>query len=127
MLKDRSTHTTLPCSDLERAKVFYSEKLGLEPESVQPGGVFYTSPDGSRFLLFQSGGAPSGSHTQMGWRVPDIHAEVAELKGRGVRFEDYDFPGFDRQTSVAQTGPVQSAWFKDSEGNLLGIVQLPAE
>jgi catechol 2,3-dioxygenase-like lactoylglutathione lyase family enzyme len=125
MLKDHPTHTTLPCSDLERARAFYADKLGLEPTREDPGGLVFDHPKGSRFLLFQSGGAASGDHTQMGWRVDDIKAEVADLKSRGVRFEEYDFPGFDRQTSVAQTGPNLAAWFKDSEGNLLGIVQLP--
>jgi catechol 2,3-dioxygenase-like lactoylglutathione lyase family enzyme len=125
MLKDSPTHTTLPCSDLERARAWYADKLGVEPTDESPAGLTYEGPHGSRYFLFQSGGAPSGDHTQMGWRVGDIMAEVADLKSRGVRFEEYDFPGFDRATSVAQTGPIQSAWFKDSEGNLLGIVQLP--
>jgi catechol 2,3-dioxygenase-like lactoylglutathione lyase family enzyme len=125
MLKDSPTHTTLPCSDLERARAWYSDKLGLEPSEESPAGLTYTGPNGSRYFLFQSGGTPSGDHTQMGWRVGDIVSEVADLKSRGVRFEEYDFAGFDRATSVAQTGPIQSAWFKDSEGNLLGIVQIP--
>ena len=125
MLKDHPTHTTIPCQDLDRARSYYSDTLGLEPTEDSPAGVTYEHAGGSRFFLFQSGGAPSGDHTQMGWRVQDIVAEVADLKTRGVHFEEYDFPGFDRATSVAQTGPIQSAWFKDSEGNLLGLVQLP--
>jgi catechol 2,3-dioxygenase-like lactoylglutathione lyase family enzyme len=124
MLNDHPTHTTLPCSDLDRARTFYAEKLGLEPTQVNAGGLVYDHPSGSRFLLFQSGGVASGDHTQIGWRVRDINAEVADLKSRGVRFEEYDFPGFNRQTSVAQTGSSLAAWFKDSEGNLVGIVQL---
>jgi catechol 2,3-dioxygenase-like lactoylglutathione lyase family enzyme len=127
MLKDNPTHTTLPCSDLDRARAWYAEKLGVEPSQESPAGLTYEGPGGSRYFLFQSGGAPSGEATQMGWRVKDIVGEVKELKTRGVHFEDYDFPGFDHATSVAQTGPIQSAWFKDSEGNLIGIVQLPEE
>jgi catechol 2,3-dioxygenase-like lactoylglutathione lyase family enzyme len=127
VLADWPVHTTLPCSDHERAKRFYSGKLGLSPSTEQPGAAFYEAPGGSRFLLFASSGSASGTHTQMGWRVSDIDAEVRGLKDRGVRFEEYDFPGFDKQTSIAQTGPIRSAWFKDSEGNLLGLVQLPAE
>ena len=61
----------------------------------------------------------------MGWTVDDIEAEVSELKTRGVAFETYDFPGFDPTTSIATTGALKSAWFQDSEGNLLGLVQLP--
>jgi len=124
MLSNASYHATLPCSDFDRAKRFYAEKLGLTPKEELPGGAFYEGRDGTRFLLFPSSGAASGSHTQMGLRVNDIEAEVRELKGRGLQFEEYDFPGFDKATSIAQTGDVRSAWFKDSEGNLIGVAQL---
>ena len=123
MLKDHPVHTTLPATDLARAKAFYAEKLGLTPVEEHPGGAFYEC-GGRRFLLFPSGGAASGTHTQMGFNVADIEAEVRDLRERGVEFEDYDFPGFDRQTGIARHGVVRSAWFKDSEGNLLGVVQL---
>lgn len=123
MLANAVYHATLPCSDFDRAKAFYADKLGLTPESDVPGGAFYESK-GTRFLLFPSGGVASGTHTQLGFNVDDIAATVSELKGRGVKFEEYDFPAFDKATSIATTGDVQSAWFKDSEGNLLGIVQL---
>jgi catechol 2,3-dioxygenase-like lactoylglutathione lyase family enzyme len=124
MLKDHPIHATIPCSDFARAKAFYADRLGLTPAEEQPGGAFYTGPNGSRFLLYPSGGAASGAHTQMGWSVDDIEAEVRDLKQRGVEFEAYDFPGFDKQTSISDAGPVRAAWFTDSEGNLLGIVQL---
>ena len=124
MLQDAPVHTTLPCQDLERARRFYSEKLGLEPASEEPAGLFYET-GGTRFLLFPSSGRASGDHTQMGFRVQDMEATVQGLKERGLAFEQYDFPGFDRETSIATTGAVRSTWFKDSEGNLLGIVQLP--
>ena len=125
MLANVTYHATLPCSDFERAKAFYADKLGLTPESDVHGGAFYES-NGTRFLLFPSAGAASGTHTQLGIRVDDIAAAVNELKQRGVQFEDYDFPGFDKATGIATAGPVQSAWFKDTEGNLVGIVQLSA-
>jgi catechol 2,3-dioxygenase-like lactoylglutathione lyase family enzyme len=124
MLTDARFHTTLPCTDFDRAKQFYADKLGLRPTEEQPGGAFYEGRDGTRFFLFPSSGKASGGHTQMGFLVADVEAEVRDLKQRGVQFEEYDFPGFDKATSVATTGPVRSAWFKDSEGNLLGVVQL---
>ena len=124
MLTGVPTHTTLPVEDPARAKAFYSEKLGLEPVSEAQGGNFYEA-GGARFLLYPTAGRPSGAHTQMGFAVKDIEATVAALKERGVAFNEYDFPGFDKTTSIAQTGPVRAAWFTDSEGNLLGIVQLP--
>ena len=123
MLDNANYHATLPASDFARAKAFYADKLGLTPESDEPAGAFYES-NGTRFFLFPSGGVASGTHTQLGFSVDDIAATVAALKQRGVQFEDYDFPGFDKATSIATTGPVRSAWFKDTEGNLLGIVQL---
>ena len=124
MLKDQPTHATLPCQDLERARRFYSQKLGLEPAAENPGGLMYEGPDGSHFLLFQSGGAATGGHTQMGFRVTNIEAEVKDLRSNGVDFEEYDFPGFDRATRIATNPTNRAAWFKDSEGNLIGIVQL---
>lgn len=123
MLVDHPAHTALPAQDLERAKQFYSEKLGLTPDSEAPGGVFYRCGKDSGFLVFPSGGIASGTHTQMGWTVDDIEAEVSALKARGVVFEEYDSENLKTVNSVATPGPVKVAWFKDSEGNLLGLVQ----
>lgn len=123
MLKDCPTHATLPAVDLARARAFYEETLGIEPASVSPGGVFYRAA-GTRFLVFPSAGASSGTHTQMGFATDDIEADVADLRSRGVRFESYDMDGFDKATLIFTGGPIRSAWFRDSEGNLLGIVQL---
>lgn len=121
MLADLSPHTTLPVQDLDRARAFYADKLGLTPTTEAPGGLFYEFPNG-RFVLFPTSGQPSGSHTQMGWAVDDIDAEVAALRERGVEFEHYD--GLTGEDGIAQTGPNRAAWFKDSEGNLIGVVQL---
>lgn len=123
MLSDARYDTALPCSDLERAKAFYAEKLGLTPTGEQPAGLIYEGGDGTLFLLFPSGGSASGSHSQMAFVVADLDAEVRDLKQRGVQFEEYDFPGFDKETGIAQTGEDRGGWFKDSEGNLLGIIQ----
>jgi catechol 2,3-dioxygenase-like lactoylglutathione lyase family enzyme len=124
MLTNARTHTTLPVEDPARAKAFYADKLGLEPVSEAPAGNFY-EVGATRFLLFPTQGRPSGAHTQMGFVVDDIEVTVAALKERGVEFEEYDFSDFDKTTSIAQTGPVRAAWFKDSEDSLLGVVQLP--
>ena len=130
MLKDSSVATRLPARDLDRARKFYSDKLGLEPIEQRPGGLLYRSGN-SYFVLFESAGEASGSHTQMGWEVDDIEATVAELKARGVVFEEYDLPGlktFDGIAEIAGNYPgkgvgEKGSWFKDSEGNLLGIGQ----
>jgi catechol 2,3-dioxygenase-like lactoylglutathione lyase family enzyme len=120
MLSSASIYPTIPADDLNRAEAFYRDRLGLEPTIRLPGAYFYEIGV-SRFLLFASTGAASGSHTQMGFRVADIDAEVAQLKARGLEFEEYS----NTVDGVATNGPVRSAWFKDSEGNLLGIAQLP--
>jgi catechol 2,3-dioxygenase-like lactoylglutathione lyase family enzyme len=125
MLSDHPVHPTLPASDLDRANKFYAEKLGLTPDSETPAGLFYRAGT-TRFLLFPSGGSASGTHTQMGWTVDDIEAEVSTLKARGLVFEEYDYPSLKTVNGIADRGDVKSAWFKDSEGNLHGIVQFVA-
>jgi catechol 2,3-dioxygenase-like lactoylglutathione lyase family enzyme len=123
MLANLEVHATIPASDLERAKRFYAEKLRFTPASETPGGLIYQCK-GSWFLLYPSQGAGTAQHTVAGWATDDIEAEVAELKARGVVFEEYDMPNFKTVNGIATTGPNRAAWFKDSEGNILGIVQL---
>jgi catechol 2,3-dioxygenase-like lactoylglutathione lyase family enzyme len=130
MLEDTKVATRLPAQDLERARAFYSEKLGLEPAEERPGGLLYRC-GGTEFALFESAGEPSGAHTQMGWEVEDIEATVAELRDRGVVFEEYDLPGLTTVNGIADIeGNYPSkgrgergAWFRDSEGNMLGVGQ----
>jgi catechol 2,3-dioxygenase-like lactoylglutathione lyase family enzyme len=121
--------TRLPAQDLDRARAFYAEKLGLEPAEQRPGGLLYRCATGT-FALFESAGAPSGTHTQMGWEVDDIEATVAELRSRGVVFEEENLPGstVDGITTVSGNYPSKgtgerAVWFRDSEGNMLGIGQ----
>jgi catechol 2,3-dioxygenase-like lactoylglutathione lyase family enzyme len=130
-LRDGDVATRLPAQDLDRARAFYAEKLGLEPVEERPGGLRYECGSG-QFALFESAGAASGSHTQMGWKVDDIDAVVAELRGRGLVFEEFDVPGLrtvggiaDVEGNYPSAGGVgeRAAWFRDSEGNLLGIGQ----
>ena len=123
MLADRPIHTTLPATDLERAKRFYAEKLGLTPESELPGGLLYRCGRDTRFSLFPSQGEALGTYTQAIWLVDDVESEVAALKARGVVFEEYDTPEVKTVKSVATIGQSKGAWFKDSEGNLLALGQ----
>jgi catechol 2,3-dioxygenase-like lactoylglutathione lyase family enzyme len=131
MLEQGDVATRLPAQDLERARRFYAEKLGLEPIEERPGGLRYRCRRGE-FALFQSAGAASGDHTQMAWEVDDLEATVRELRGRGVVFEQFDLPGLRTVDGIAEVegnypskGGVgeKAAWFRDSEGNLLGIGQ----
>ncbi len=123
MLSDLKIHPTIPAADMERAKKFYKEKLELEPKSEHPGGLIYET-GGVEFLLFPSKNAGSNPSTYAGWRTDDIEATIKELKDRGVVFEEYDTPSYKTVNSVATFGKTKSAWFKDSEGNTLGIVQM---
>jgi catechol 2,3-dioxygenase-like lactoylglutathione lyase family enzyme len=116
-------YAALPATDLERAKRFYTDKLGLTPESDGPDGLFYRCGGGTRFLVFPSGGTASGTHTQMTWNTTGIEAAVAELKARGVDFEEYDTPEVKTINGVATLGQSKGAWFKDSEGNMLALGQ----
>lgn len=122
----------LPAQDLERARRFYSECLGLEPAEERPGGLRYFC-GGTEFVVYQSTGASPGTFTQGGFAVDDLDATMAALRARGVVFEEYDAPGFTTVDGVAAidgqypssgaTGE-RAAWFHDSEGNLLGIGEL---
>lgn len=112
----------LPAQDLDRARAFYSEKLGLDPVDERPGGLLYRV-GGCEFALFASTGAPSGTHTQMGFEVPDIEATVAELSARGVVFEGPIAEVEGNYPSKRSSGE-RATWLRDSEGNLLGVGEL---
>lgn len=121
--------TRLPARDLDRARRFYAERLGLEPVDERPGGLLYRCGT-TEFVLFTSTGSSPGTFTQMALTVEDIEAVVAELRGRGVTFEDVDAPGFRTEDGIAEIAGnypskgargERAAWFRDSEGNLLGI------
>ncbi|MEU9591746.1 VOC family protein [Streptomyces sp. NPDC048219] len=121
--------TRLPAQDLDRARRFYAERLGLRPVDERPGGLLYRCA-GADFVLFRSTGSSPGTFTQMAFEVDDIETVVAGLKQRGVVFEEVDAPGFRTRDGIAEVeGNYPSkgargergAWFRDSEGNLLGI------
>ena len=125
---DRSIiEARIPTQDLARARAWYAEKLGLEPAEEREGGLRYEGRAGV-FCLFASAGASNGSFTQLGFYVDDIEATVAELKRRGVVFEEY--PGcVDSIMYVEGNYPSKgsgerAAWFRDSEGNMLGVAQV---
>ena len=131
VLEDGKVATRIPVRDLQRSRKFYAEKLGLEPSEERPGGLLYRCSEGE-FALFESAGAASGDHTQMGWEVEDIEATVEQLRARGVVFEEYDFPGLKTVNGIAEIegnypskGGVgeRAAWFRDVDGNLFGIGQ----
>ena len=120
MFKDRPVFTTLPVTDPARARRFYAEKLGLTP--TEPDGDFFECGDGTRFVISKMGSKPGG-HTQMAFVVEDIARSLRELTAKGVVFEDYDYPTLKTVNGVFDAGDLKSAWFKDSEGNMIGLMQ----
>jgi catechol 2,3-dioxygenase-like lactoylglutathione lyase family enzyme len=131
VLNSGSVATRLPAQDLDRARRFYADILGLQPVDERPGGLLYRCGTGE-FAVFESAGTSPGTFTQMAWEVDDIEATVAELTQRGVVFEEVDLPDLTTVGGIAEvTGNYPSkgargeraAWFRDSEGNLLGIGQ----
>lgn len=122
--------TKLPAQDLDRARAFYRDKLGLTPVEEREGGLRYLCMAGE-FHLFLSTGAASGESTQIGFEVEDIDAAVADLRARGVVFEEIDAPGFGVLNGIIEVednypskgSGERGAFFRDSEGNLLALGQ----
>ncbi len=131
MLSNPRVAARLPYQDLDRARRWYAETLGLEPAEERPGGLLYRLRGGGEFGLYSSTGASPGTFTQMGFEVDDLDETVAEMKRRGVVFEEVDIRGLETTDGIAyiegnypsKGRDDRAAWFHDSEGNLLGIGQ----
>lgn len=121
----------LPAQDLERARRWYADKLGLEPVEERPGGLRYLV-GGCEFALYQSQGESDGSFTQIGFTVADIDGAVKYLRARGVKLEEYDQGPFRTESGIAtivgnypsKGAGERACWFHDSEGNLIGMGQI---
>ncbi len=111
-------YAKLPAQDLERARTFYRDRLGIEPFAETPGHLYFDVA-GTRFMIFLSTGAPSGDHDQLGFVVANLAEEVDALRRRGVAFVDNELT----TNQIADFGPVRAAWFNDSEGNLLNLIE----
>ena len=127
MYGNTALHPVLPASDLDRAKRWYSEKLGLEPVREDKYGGAEYEIGGSMFLVYQSEFAGTNNATAAGFRVDNFDAAVAELRSAGVVFEDVDFGEFGSTVDGVLTMPGstdKAAWFKDSEGNILSVSKM---
>ncbi len=127
MFGNVAMHPVLPASDLERAKRWYSEKLGLEPvREDEYGGAEYES-GGRRFLVYTTELAGTNQATAAGFLVDDFDEAIATLRANGVVFENVDFGEFGSTVDGVITSPDgkdKAAWFKDSEGNILSLVSI---
>jgi predicted enzyme related to lactoylglutathione lyase len=123
MLADSPVVAVVAVRDLDGAKEFYGEVLGLRPSGVEePGGVLYTCAPGSQILVYQSGYAGSNKATAASWQVDDLEGEISALQEKGVKFEEYDIPDIERVGVIHTTGNLRAAWFTDPEGNILNLV-----
>jgi catechol 2,3-dioxygenase-like lactoylglutathione lyase family enzyme len=123
MLQSAPLYAYIPARDVERARRFYEQKLGFKPGREQAGGVVYEFGGGTGCFLYPTPNAGTSKASQAFWQVRDIEREVAELKSRGVVFEDYDMPGQKSPSGVITAGGAKAAWFRDSEGNIMAIIQ----
>ena len=126
MVGDLDVHATIPASDIERARLFYEEKLDLKAVAILTDGSLLYRCDQSSFLLYPSMYAGSAKNTAMEWTTDNIERDVEELRKRGVVFEEYDLPGVKTVNGIAEFAGDKSAWFKDSEGNILAFGQVEA-
>ena len=123
MLRNYPIGATIPAADIARARKFYEETLGLVPERVAPDGVSYES-GGTRFFVYPSQFAGTGKQTVASWEVDDLDKVATDLRDRGIKFEQYDFPGLKTDANgIATFGDGRGFWFKDTEGNILSVLQ----
>ena len=123
MLQNSPLYSYIPAQDVQRARAFYERTLGFKPKIELHGGVVYEFAKGTACFLYPTPNAGTSQASQAFWEVDDIEREVAELKARGVVFENYDMPGDKSPSGVVTSGGAKAAWFKDSEGNILAIIQ----
>ena len=123
MLQNSPFYAYIPARDVARARRFYEEKLGLKPKQEAAGGVIYEFARGTACFLYPTPNAGTSRASQAFWQVDDIEREVEELERRGVKFEEYEMPDMKRDGRIYSGGGARAAWFKDSEGNILAIIQ----
>lgn len=122
MLSTAPIRAYIPASNVARARRFYEQTVGLTPKMDYAGGVIYEC-GGTEVFLYPTKNAGTSKASQAFWQVNDVEAEVSELKARGVTFEEYDLPGVTMKNNIATAGGAKTAWFKDTEGNILAISQ----
>src|SRR5947207_6037591 len=123
MLQNSPMYAYIPAKDVARARRFYEQLLGFKPKEERGGGVVYEFGNRTACFLYPTPNAGTSKASQAFWQVDDVEAEVSELKKRGITFEEYDMPGLKTKNGIASGGGAKTAWFKDTEGNILAIVQ----
>jgi predicted enzyme related to lactoylglutathione lyase len=120
MLTKAMMTTMLPVSDMDRATMFYTQKLGLHQRAATPdGGRILDAGNGNAIGLMPAEVGAQSKHTVLSFEVTDLAREMRDLEDHGVHFEDYDLPGLKTVDHIADMGGERAAWFIDSEGNIL--------
>ena len=122
MLQNAPMYSYIPAKDVARARKFYEEKLGFKPKEVTAGGVVYEFGQSTACFLYPTPNAGTSKASQAFWKVEDIEKEVADLTARGVKFEKYDMPEMDEH-GITTAGGAKAAWFRDTEGNIMALIQ----
>ena len=123
MLHDYPMYAYIPARDMARARQFYEQKVGLKPAQEVNGGVAYEFAKGTACFLYPTPNAGTSQASQAFWSVDDVDALITRLKARGIVFEDYDMPGEKSPAGAVIAGGAKAAWFKDSEGNIMALIQ----
>ncbi len=123
MLQNSPMYAYIPAKDVARARKFYEGTLGFKVKEETAGGVVYAFGNGTGCFLYPTPNAGTSRASQAFWQVEDVEQEVAELKERGVKFEDFDVPGVKSADGIVTAGGARAAWFKDTEGNILAVIQ----
>ena len=123
MLQDFPLYAYIPATDVARARRFYEGSLGFKPGPELAGGVTYEFGGRTACFLYPTPHAGTSKASQAFWQVRDIERLVRELQGRGVHFEEYDEPGMKTGNAILEEGGVKAAWFKDSEGNIMALIE----
>ena len=113
----------IPAKDVARARRFYEDKLGFKSWRDASDGVVYEFAGGTSCFLYPTPNAGTSQASQAFWQVDDVDKEMAELKARGVVFEHYDIPGERSPSGAVTAGGAKAAWFKDSEGNIMALIE----
>jgi len=124
MLQNAPMYAYIPARDVPRARGFYEGKLGFKPKQELNGGVVYEFAGRTACFLYPTPNAGTSQASQAFWDVKDVDREIAELKARGVTFERYDdMPGERSPSGAVDFGGAKAAWFKDTEGNILALIE----
>ena len=123
MLGKADATPMIAVSDLDRAKSFYKEKLGLEVDN-EWGEEGVTLKSGDTLVnVYRSEFAGTNKATALNFDVDDLEAEVSELKSKGIMFEQYDLPGLEQRGDLYVAEGMKTAWFKDPDGNILSLIE----